>query len=732
MTRTGIMSQIERIIEVVLDHRTPLAAVPASIRRLIDEIHRLDTAGVRVVVFGGGTGLSTVVGGNAQRDDWHDMPDVGLKAVFPKLDVVVCTTDDGGSTGEMLKYLPMIGIGDIRKLCLSMILPQNLAAQYGLRTVECGRLAHLVQTIFNHRFSGSADDARVLLNPLLAAPATLRSSCPAALRDLLRDLGTYMVAGAKGPVVPLPGHCLGNVLLAASVFMENGVFGNQPPSMNALRRGIDRVASALGVQPGRLHPATATPGQLVFHYTNGIAVRGQSKALRARRGFPVSRIETEFAAAPEIAADVLAAVRNADVIILAPGSLYTSSIPVLQVPGIADAIRANRSALKILGANLWIEEGETDITHADKRRGFRVSELCEAYDRNVPGGSEGLFQFVLSANLENMPATILRNYALEGKRPLYLDRDRVTARRVYPVEATIFSREHARTSGVVQHDPGQFAVAVRTLLFAWRRMRSCRSLPAADAHRTKPQVSVHAATMPLCRYWQTMRGIVAQKSFQPASLKGVLLDMLWANRDIQPGHLAFFSGVRAVAARSWQRSDAWDNVLGYYEPAERTILIHRRLLDDPERLRGTMLIALGESLLGNYIAQRDWIVPSVQRAWGIRRYEIRLRSPAQRKCFLNPQQLDTYLRLARMARHPARKHVYGITLNNSDGFLPPGLLFGLMFAWYLDNTAAPIMENEMALLHLQEETLIPHQAQEYRRKKALITFFRREVFGYGD
>jgi hypothetical protein len=40
------------------------------------------------------------------------------------------------------------------------------------------------------------------------------------------------------------------------------------------------------------------------------------------------------------------------------------------------------------------------------------------------------------------------------------------------------------------------------------------------------------------------------------------------------------------------------------------------------------------------------------------------------------------------------------------------------------------MENEMSILHLQEATLIPHQAYEYRRKKALVDFFRKEVFGY--
>ena len=45
---------------------------------------------------------------------------------------MVCTTDDGGSTGELLKSLPMIGIGDLRKCCLSLIREDRLAATYAL------------------------------------------------------------------------------------------------------------------------------------------------------------------------------------------------------------------------------------------------------------------------------------------------------------------------------------------------------------------------------------------------------------------------------------------------------------------------------------------------------------------------------------------------------------------------------------------------------------------------
>jgi hypothetical protein len=209
-----------------------------------------------------------------------------------------------------------------------------------------------------------------------------------------------------------------------------------------------------------------------------------------------------------------------------------------------------------------------------------------------------------------------------------------------------------------------------------------------------------------------------------------MLDLVWENRDIQISHLNFFAGVRIVPADRWKRSMEWDSVLGYYDTQDRYIKIHSQLLNYPERLRGNILIALGESLLGRYIKERTWIKLAGMNNWGSRCYQIRLLNPRTRECFLTPAQLHDYLVLARMVPHPQDSSICRITLNNNDGFLPPGLLFGLMYAWYLDNSCEPIMENEMSILHLQETSLIPHQVHEYRRKKALVDFFRKEVFGY--
>lgn len=87
---------------------------------------------MRVVVLGGGTGLSNVVGGDSRRADWKETPFTGLKEVFPRLHSIVCVTDDGGSTGEMLKDFPLIGLGDLRHVLLSSIRSAHLKEQYQL------------------------------------------------------------------------------------------------------------------------------------------------------------------------------------------------------------------------------------------------------------------------------------------------------------------------------------------------------------------------------------------------------------------------------------------------------------------------------------------------------------------------------------------------------------------------------------------------------------------------
>ncbi len=732
-------TELEQLVEAVLNRYTRVGE-----QEIVQRVLSLNTTGTRVVILGGGTGLSTIVGGNSQMPQWPDQPFVGLKEEFRDLDVVVCTTDDGGSTGRLLRQLPMIGIGDLRKSFVSLIRQADLHRNYRFSTAEALRFVRLIQQVFHFRFSEEAADQQILRDPLLAGPPHLRPICPEPLAAELRALGRYISPRGGGPTIEPAGHCLGNLLLTAAIFRDAGGATGKPPSLRNIREGLDRICRLAGVAPGRLHPATSTPGQLKFHYTNGVEVYGQSKSARARRGFPVEWLIAEFSREPLVSDTVLRAIRDADLIVYAPGSLYTSIIPILQVQRIVEAIRQNRKALKVLGANFWIQEGETDISLRQSGRGFLVSDLIEAYGRNVPGGAEGLFHIVLSANLERVPGNIMRSYALEGKSPIHLDRRRVEAMGFQSVEATLFLPDFARPAAVIHHDAGRFALAIRSLLYAWRNLRGVRErvrrrnrAVGRGRLRLKRERAENSAVFgrtqgrPLCDHIRAIEQHLRNKEFHPRSLMEVLLNLAWENRDIQASHLAYFSGARGVSASDWDRSTAWDNVLGYYDPQDRFLKVHEHILAEPERLREELVIALGESLLGRYIESKSFRELQGMERMRARCYEIVLLPESERECFLDDAQLRTYLALARLVPDAHKKRSHRLILNDREGFLPPGLLFGLMYAWYLNNSYAKTMEYEMSLLRWPPHTLIPHQAKERIRKQALVTFFRTEVFGQG-
>ena len=104
----------EKITSIVLgrasDGFPPI--ISSLFTKLQQQIESLDTSTTKVVVFGGGTGLSNIIGGDSRRLGWARNPFTGLKQVFPHVSSVVCVTDDGGSTGELQKDLPLIALGD--------------------------------------------------------------------------------------------------------------------------------------------------------------------------------------------------------------------------------------------------------------------------------------------------------------------------------------------------------------------------------------------------------------------------------------------------------------------------------------------------------------------------------------------------------------------------------------------------------------------------------------------
>ncbi|HAL92262.1 MAG TPA: YvcK family protein [Verrucomicrobia bacterium] len=660
-----------------------------------------------------------MLGGNSSLAVWVDRPPAGLTCEFGEVVVGVCTTDDGGSTGELVRRLPMIGIGDLRKVMLSMIDRRLLARRYGEDTPAL----KTIQQVFSFRFGARAPRRAELRDPVRVLEPALRKACPVALRAALAQL-TAGMAGWLEERVRVPGHCFGNLLLTAAVF--RGIRARREPGLAELDRGLALAGATMGVPAGRVHAATSSPGSLIYEYANGVVATGQARAARARRGCAVRRVRIAFASPPKAHPDLIEHLRAADLIIYAPGSLYSSMLPVLLTPGVVEAIRANRRAVKILGANLWIQEGETDMSFREESRGFWVSELIEAYGRNVPGGIAGLFDVALATSLDTVPGSIIRNYALEDKHPIHLDRARVAALGVMPVEASLFSSDRWRRDSMIHHDPARFAAAIRTVYEGLAGHRRPRAASPVWARSFKSPVLAGPSA---CARMDAIRSAMDRKSIRSASLRAALEDFLWEYPDVAPAHLAYFDGVQVAPESQWRRSREWDNVLGYFDPDTKRILLHAHALERPATLKASFAVALGESLLGRYIARKHWAEDAPGER--CRSYEIELRPPGERDCYFPDASLRTYLRAALMQPRAGHPLLYWRAVPKGTGFLPCGILFGLVFAWALDSAHVPALDFEMQMLQWPASRLLPYQVRERAVHRELVRFFREEVFRNG-
>jgi uncharacterized cofD-like protein len=180
-------------------------------------------------------------------------------------------------------------------------------------------------------------------------------NCIAALADaepLMSDLLGYRFPGFRrledGPVVTEPGslsgHAVGNLLLAAMTALEGGDF----------EEGVRRMNRVLAVR-GKVVPASAIPISLVARTRDGTVVSGQSTIMRTAA---IERLWIEPAEV-EAAEDAIAAIAEAEIVVLGPGSLYTSVLPVLLIPRIRQAVAA-APGIRVYACNVATQRGETE------------------------------------------------------------------------------------------------------------------------------------------------------------------------------------------------------------------------------------------------------------------------------------------------------------------------------------------------------------------------------------
>ena len=290
----------------------------------------------KVVVIGGGTGLSTMLR--------------GLKQYTSHITAIVTVGDDGGGSGKLREDLGMLPPGDIRNCILAL----------------------------------------------------------ADTEPLMEDLLQYRFTEGS-----LKGQCFGNLFLAAMA----GISEN-------FEDAVQKMSSVLAVK-GKVLPVTLDDMKLVAELENGAIIEGESK-IPSEVIVRNTRIKT-IAIKPIDAKpleEAIKAINNADVIIMGPGSLYTSIIPNLLVKGIPEAI-CKSPAKKVYISNVMTQPGETD--------GFKVSNHLKVL---MDYGVAENIDYVI-ANNGIIPPDIKEKYAKENAELVVLDYENISNLNVNVIEADL-------------------------------------------------------------------------------------------------------------------------------------------------------------------------------------------------------------------------------------------------------------------------------------------------------
>lgn len=221
----------------------------------------------KIVLFGGGSGLSTLLR--------------GMKLFPVDITAVVSVCDDGKSTGRLREEFNIPAVGDIRKVMASLSQTQPI-----------------FEDIFNYRFNTTSD---------------------------------------------LDGHTLGNLFLTAAAEVTGSV-----------SNAIESLSDILKLK-GKILPLTEDLVVLIGKMEDGMEVYGEHNITASNKKIMKVYYEKE----PIINKEVLKAIRNADLIVLSMGSLFTSIIPNLICKEVIREI--DKSKAKILYVcNMMTQPGETD------------------------------------------------------------------------------------------------------------------------------------------------------------------------------------------------------------------------------------------------------------------------------------------------------------------------------------------------------------------------------------
>ncbi|MBO1348666.1 MAG: YvcK family protein [Hormoscilla sp. GUM202] len=256
-------------------------------------------------------------------------------------------------------------------------------------------------------------------------PGDIRN-CLAALADeekLLTELFQYRFQAGDG----LVGHSFGNLFLTAM----SEITGD-------LEQACAASSQVLAVR-GQVLPATLTDVNLWAELADGRRIEGESRITDA--GGKIVKIGCTPAEPPALPA-AIEAIKEADYMIVGPGSLYTSVIPNLLVPEIAEAIACQQVPIVYI-CNIMTQAGETT--------GYTVSDHIRAIDRAV---GKPLFSAVL-VQKDSPSGQALVRYARENSHPVFLDREAVRDLGRWIIQSNVMDEDEH--TGFIRHNPHRLA-----------------------------------------------------------------------------------------------------------------------------------------------------------------------------------------------------------------------------------------------------------------------------------
>jgi uncharacterized cofD-like protein len=259
-------------------------------------------------------------------------------------------------------------------------------------------------------------------------PGDVRNCLVALAEDetLFSQLFNYRFTNGRG----LRGHSFGNLFLAALTHLTRD-----------FAKAV-RVSSEVLAVRGEIFPSTLSDVRLSARLGDGRTIYGESRINKTR--VPIERLGIVPARCQPLP-ETLAAIRQADLITVGPGSLYTSLIPNLLVRGIPEQI-ARSKALKVYVANLMTQPGETlRYTASDHLRALHQHAGRKLFD-------------LIALNTKALPPSLRRRYQAQRAEPVVNDLEQIRAAGVEPLLADIAGRDH-----VARHDARRLAQLLLTL-----------------------------------------------------------------------------------------------------------------------------------------------------------------------------------------------------------------------------------------------------------------------------